>query len=206
MCEIMASCQKEIVRLMHNYLDGELFSGEQQKLKAHLQTCNDCRQHFLELKKTIALVQSMSHIGAPERFTEEVLFALPKETRIIGIQRWIRRHPFFTAASLFLALMTGGFLSTWQQEANHFAFTKYNNLQVENDTVIVPAGEQVKGDIVVENGDIRVEGEVQGDVTVINGEQYMASAGRVTGEIEEIDEAFGWIWFKLKKAVTGVFD
>lgn len=56
------------------------------------------------------------------------------------------------------------------------------------------------------NGDIRIEGEVQGDVTVINGEKYMASAGNVTGEIEEIDEAFGWMWFKLKKAVVGVFE
>lgn len=205
MCEIMASCQKEIVRLMHSYLDGELFSGEQQELKVHLQTCDDCRQHFLELKKTIALVQSMSHIRAPERFTESVLLSLPKETRVIGIQRWIKKHPFFAAASLFLALMTGGFLSLWQQEADNFAFTKHKNLQVENDTVIVPAGEKVKGNIVVENGDIRIEGEVQGDVTVINGEQYMASAGHVTGEIEEIDEAFGWMWFKVKRAVAGVF-
>lgn len=206
MCELMASCQKEIVYLMHSYLDGELASGEQQELKAHLQTCDHCRQHFLELKKTIALVQSMSPIHAPDKFTESVLFALPKETKVIGIQRWIRKHPFFTAASLFLVLMTGGFWSMWQEEAEHFAFTNYNNLRVENDTVIVPAGEKIKGDIVVQNGDIRIEGEVEGDVTVINGERYMASAGSVTGEIEEIDEAFGWTWFKLKKAVVGVFD
>lgn len=206
MCEIMASCQKEIVRLMHSYLDGELISGEQRELKAHLQACDDCRQHFLELKKTIALVQSLSHIKAPERFTEKVVLSLPKETRVIGVQRWIRKHPFFTAASLFFALTTGGLLSSWQQEADNFAFTKYDNLHIENDTVIVPAGEKVQGDIVVRNGDIRIEGEVQGDVTVINGEKYMASAGNVTGEIEEIDEAFGWMWFKLKKAVVGVFE
>ena len=45
---------------------------------------------------------------------------------------------------------------------------------MEGQTVIVPNGEVVKGDIVVKNGDIVVEGEVDGNVTVING-QYMAS-------------------------------
>lgn len=203
---MMASCQKEIVRLMHNYLDGELISGEQRKLKAHLQKCENCRQHFFELKKTIALVQSMSQVRAPEGFTEKVLFSLPKEARMSSIQRWIRKHPFFMAASLFFVLTTGGFLSSWQQETDHFAFTKHENLHVENDTVVVPAGERVKGDIVVRNGDIRIEGEVEGDVTVINGEKYMASAGNVTGDIEEIDEAFGWLWYKMKKTVAGVFD
>ena len=51
--------------------------------------------------------------------------------------------------------------------------------------MIIPEGEVVKGDVTVRNGKLIIEGEVDGNVTVINGEKYMASAGKVTGDIEE---------------------
>lgn len=70
---------------------------------------------------------------------------------------------------------------------------------MENDTVIVPEGEVVEGDLVVKNGDLRIEGQVDGNVTIINGDKYMASAGNVTGDIDEIDEVFEWIWYKMKE-------
>ena len=82
----------------------------------------------------------------------------------------------------------------------HFSVTKQPNLVVDGQTVIVPAGEVVKGDIVVKNGDLVVEGEVDGNVTVING-QYMASSAVVSGRIEEIDEVFEWLWYTIKNSV-----
>ncbi|MGX1825436.1 anti-sigma-W factor RsiW, partial [Heyndrickxia sporothermodurans] len=88
-------------------------------------------------------------------------------------------------------------LSMWNNN-QEFSFTKKPNLQVENHTVIVPKGETVKGDLLVKNGDLRIEGKVDGSVTVINGEKYMASAGRVTGDIKEINEMFDWLWFQIK--------
>jgi hypothetical protein len=36
----------------------------------------------------------------------------------------------------------------------------------------------------------------------------MASAGQVTGEVEEINEAFEWIWYQMKslsKEVVAIF-
>jgi anti-sigma factor RsiW len=56
---------------------------------------------------------------------------------------------------------------------------------------------------------LEIEGEIQGDVTVINGEQYLASAGHVTGQIEEVNEVFDWIWYHIKKTtqdVVQIFD
>ncbi|MBM7649512.1 anti-sigma factor RsiW [Bacillus ectoiniformans] len=202
----MATCSKEMIQYMHRYLDGDIEDGQLKILKAHLDSCEGCSRHFFELKKTIALVQSASHIQAPVNFTSNVLNALPKERKKVGMERWFRHHPFMTAAALFLFLMSAGFFSMWQQEDDHFAFTKHSDLQVEDHTVVVPKGETINGDIVVKNGDIRIEGEVEGDVTVINGEKYMASAGKVTGEIEEIDEMFGWLWFELKTGVKELFN
>ena len=53
----------------------------------------------------------------------------------------------------------------------------------------------------MKNGDIVVEGEVDGNITVING-SYMASTAVVTGEVEEIDEMFQWLWYNMKKVTT----
>lgn len=194
----MTSCPKQIVHYMHEYLDGDIQEEAKKELKFHIETCAECKKHFAELKKTIALVQSASHIEAPVGFTANVLALLPREGKKIGMERWFRNHPFLTAAALFLLLMSGGFASFFSQEDNHFAFTKNSELKVENETVIVPAGTIIEEDLVVKNGNIRIEGSVEGDVTVINGERFMASAGSVTGEIKEVDQLFGRIWYEMK--------
>jgi anti-sigma factor RsiW len=183
---------------MHEYLDEEIDEKDEQLLKKHLQTCPKCQSYFHELEKAIALVQSTSHIQAPSNFTENVMARLPKEKRRVGVNRWFRHHPLLTAASLFIILMTASVLSTWNKD-HEFSVTKQPNLVVHNNTVIVPEGEVIKGDITVRNGDLQIEGKVEGDVTVINGENYLASAGNVTGEIKEVNEVFEWIWYHIKK-------
>lgn len=194
----MTSCPKQIVHYMHAYLDGEIEKDAKEELKIHLETCESCKRHYLELKKTIAFVQSASHITAPPGFVAGVMELLPRETKKMGIKRWFKNHPFFTAAALFLLLMGGGFFSMLEQTDDHFAFTKNSELKVENETVIVPAGTVIEEDVFVENGNIRIEGAVDGNVTVINGERYMAAAGSVTGEVEEIDRVFGRLWYEIK--------
>lgn len=191
-------CPEHVIEYMHEYLDDEIPEEHEKVLREHLQSCTDCQEYFRELNKSIALVQSTSHIQAPSDFTSRVMAGLPKEKKKTEIQRWFRSHPLLTAASLFIALMAGSILTTWNEE-HQFSVSKQPNLVVENDTVIVPQGEVVKGDVVVRNGKVKIEGEVQGNVTVINGEQYLASAGNVTGEITEVNEVFEWIWYHIKK-------
>lgn len=190
-------CPDQIFEYMHDFLDDEITAEHEKILREHLHSCTDCQEYFRELNKAIALVKSTSHFQAPSDFTSKVMAGLPKEKKKTEIQRWFRSHPLLTAASLFLALMTGSILSTWNEE-HQFSVSKQPNLLVENDTVIVPEGEVVKGDVVVRNGKVKIEGEVQGDVTVINGEKYLASAGNVTGEITEVNEVFEWIWYHVK--------
>lgn len=184
---------------MHEYLDEDIEEHDERLLKQHLLTCSSCQTYFHELEKAIALVQSTSHIHAPSDFTEKVLARLPKEKKRVSVQRWFKQHPLLTAASLFVALMTGSMVTMWNGN-QEFSVTKQPNLVVSNHTVVVPEGEVVKGDITVRNGEIKIEGTVEGDVTVINGENYMASAGKVTGDIKEINEVFEWIWYQMKNA------
>ncbi|CAM4110078.1 anti-sigma factor family protein [Lederbergia lenta] len=204
----MKACPEEIVLYMQEYLDGDLSREDEQVLKEHLQNCSSCQTHFHELKKTITYIKSTSHIQVSDGFTANVMARLPKEKNSVGVKRWFRHHPFLAAASLFLILMAGSVFGIWNDDQK-FSVTKQENLVVENSTVIVPKGEVIDGNITVKNGNLRVEGIVNGNVTIINGEQYMASAGNVTGDIEEIDEMFEWIWYKMKigvKKVTNLFE
>jgi anti-sigma factor RsiW len=190
---------------MHDYLDEEIDPKNEMVLREHLKSCKDCEALFNEYKKTIALVKGTSRVTAPVNFTESVMARLPKEKKKVGIERWLRNHPLLSAASLFIILMMGSIFSTWNQE-RELSVSKQENLVIQNDTVIVPEGEVVKGDVIVRNGTLKIEGEVQGDVTVINGEQYLASAGHVTGQIEEVNEVFDWIWYHIKKTAYDVVD
>ncbi|BDH63610.1 anti-sigma-W factor RsiW [Lysinibacillus sp. PLM2] len=191
----MSTCPPNIVNYMHEYLDGDISREHEQQLKMHLQNCYSCKEHMHELSDTIAFVKSAAHIQAPPHFESEVMKRLPKERNRVGVQRWFRRHPIMVAVAVFFLFMSASVISSYPDD--EFAVTNQPNLVVDGKTVIVPEGETVKGDIVVKNGDILIKGEVDGNVTVINGE-YMASTAVVTGKIEEIDETFEWLWYEIK--------
>ncbi|WP_075047798.1 anti-sigma factor family protein [Bacillus andreraoultii] len=201
----MNRCADKIIDYMHDYLDEEIEPEQEATLMEHLKSCDDCRKHFHELEKSIALVKSISHVQAPDDFTQKVMMNLPREKKKVSMGRWFSRHPVLTAASVFIIFMSASFFSMWNGEDN-FSVTKNPKLVIENNTAIVPEGETIEGDIVVKNGNIRIEGKVDGDVTVINGEivngeKYMASVGQVTGDIEEINEVFEWLWYQMKKII-----
>lgn len=195
----MKTCPDYIVQYMNDYLDGDLESSKERVLKENLATCEDCRKTYHELTKTVAFIQSASHIEAPKGFVEATMSKLPKQKQRTGAKRWFRQHPFLAAAAIFVVMMSAALFSDFNND-QQFSFTNQPNMVVEGNTVIVPAGEVVIGDIKVRNGDLRVDGEIRGDVTVVNGE-YMASSGVITGEVEEIDQVFDWLWYSIK----GVF-
>ena len=194
----MNACPEKIVLYMQEYLDGDLSRESEQVLKEHLQKCLACQNHFQQLKRTISYVKSTAHIKASPNFTANVMSRLPKEKSGASVKRWLTHHPLLAAASLFLILMVGSVFNGWNDDQK-FSVTKQQNLLVENNTVIVPEGQIVEGDIVVKNGDLRIEGEVHGNVTIINGKRYLASAGNVTGDIQVINEVFEWVWYKMKE-------
>ncbi|WP_203340732.1 anti-sigma factor family protein [Planococcus beijingensis] len=203
----MNACPENVLHLMDDYLDGDISQNDERQLREHLESCSDCRKLYQELSKTIAFVQSASHIQAPADFVQKTMARLPKEKQRAGVQRWFRRHPMLAAAALFCVLMSAALFTNFNDD-QQFAFTKQPNLVVDGQTVIVPEGEKVVGDLTVRNGDLRVEGELEGDVTIVNG-QYMASSGVITGEIEEIDQAFEWLWYTIKngfKEAAAIFD
>lgn len=189
---------------MHAYLDGDISPDEERQLNEHLDACAACKELMDELNEPIHLIRNAESMQAPDGFVSGVMARLPKEKSQVGFQRWLRRHPLLAAAAMFLILMSASMFSSFGSNEK-FSVTKQPNLIVEGETVIVPAGEVVKGDIVVENGNLRIEGEVEGNVTVIKGSKYMASTAVVTGTYEEIDKAFDWLWYKIKNTAKDIF-
>ncbi|WP_209125167.1 anti-sigma factor [Alkalihalobacillus sp. BA299] len=207
------ACEPKYVSLLHKYLDGEAPDKERKELYEHLKQCEDCNRHYKELKRSIAFVQSSSHISAPKDFTMNVLNQLPtsRKTSTHIWKKWVRRHPFLVAAALFLVFMSSSILSIWNYQEGQLMVTGAGNLQIDNETgtVVVPEGEVIEGDLTIRNGKLEIAGEVKGSVLLINSEQYLASAGSVSGEVKEINQVLEWTWYHIKKfllEVVSVFE
>lgn len=198
-------CNKEMVGLMHQYLDGEITTAEEEeRLRAHLQSCPSCQQHFKELKRAVTLVTATSELKPSSSFTSNVMAALPNEKKRMTAKRWVRLHPLLTAAAVFFIFMFTGIFSAWNQE-DQLSYSNAGELVVENGTVIVPEGVVIEDDLEIKNGDVRIDGEVEGDVVIINGDNLTASAGKVAGEIKEVDQIFDRLWYKIKSTTRSIF-
>ncbi|WP_174615456.1 zf-HC2 domain-containing protein [Virgibacillus ihumii] len=207
------NCDNEAIELMHKYLDNDLMKDEEEKLRHHLENCEQCQKHFHELKRTITLVQSTDRISAPSGFTESVMGNLPVEQKRMRYKRWFKAHPVLVSAAIFFFFMFTGIFSAWNQDSA-LVVSKQENLVIQGDTVIVPENVTVSGDLLVKNGDLRLEGTVDGNVTIINGELIdqpiegsglMASVGEVNGELEQVDQVFEWVWYHMKDMFENVF-
>lgn len=203
-----------MIQLMHKYLDGDLIKTEEVELQRHLEDCKACQQHFHELKRTITLIQSAEKFEAPSNFAAKVMQNLPTEKKRVRYLRWFKTHPMITAAAIFFILMFTGAMTSFEQD-NQLVVSKQENLVIEGDTVIVPEGEIVEGDLLVKNGNLIIYGTVDGDVTLVNGKLIeddpldnsglMASVGEVNGEFETVDRVFEWIWYKVKSFAKTIF-
>ena len=204
----MKQCQLPMEQL-HDYVDGELSDQMMEKTYEHVVSCPACQRHVDELRLITLRLEQMreEQVSLPNQFTHDVMKKIksekkPESKNARPIKRSIfRRYPLASAAAIFVLMMSALLFSEYRAP-DEFAFTKQPNLIVEGETVIVPEGEVIEGDLVVRNGNLRIEGEVNGDVAVVKGEKYMASTAVVTGEVEEIDRAFDWLWYKMKRMFT----
>ncbi|MGC5325171.1 zf-HC2 domain-containing protein [Brevibacillus sp. SYSU BS000544] len=192
----------EQLRNVHAYLDGDIDELTNQTLQAHLASCGECRRYLMEMQKVIALVQSASHVHAPLDFTEKVMAQLPAPSTGIRFSSWLRNHPFLTAAAVFLLLMAGSVVTSWVDRDNTLQVSSDSldklTIDHQRNMVVVPSGTVVDGDLIVENGNIEVFGEVKGDVVAIDGKVVTASTAQIAGDTESIEAIVDWIWYELK--------
>lgn len=192
--------------MMHRYLDGDLSEDEQQELRQHFNVCSACLKHFRELDYTVTALQADAIVDAPPDFTEKLFQQLPKKTsgRRSAWGERLRRHPFIFAASIFLILMSTSFVAAWNKPTEFSMTTDPENLDAividaETQSVRIPEGHTVEGDLIVRGGKVDVRGEVTGNVVAVDGEVVLASTAHIYGKKEEIDQVFDWIWFESRR-------
>ncbi|MCY9666555.1 zf-HC2 domain-containing protein [Paenibacillus alginolyticus] len=196
---------KEALPLIHEYLDGDLQGSDSQRLKEHLISCQACHALFRQLEKTDAMVRMLPPVRVSDTLTAQIMSGLPPVKKRNSWMVFIRRHPAVSVAVVFATVMFGSFMSMWNDDTN--LMVKGSNLQdvvIEGDTVTVPQGHTVKGDLVVQRGKLKVEGEVTGNLTVIDGSLNLASTAHISGHVTQVNEALSWVWYKVGEYV-GMF-
>jgi len=126
------------------------------------------------------------------------------------VKRFLKKHPILVAAAVFFLMMSTAVFSTWNQ--NDGIVVSGNGpfvINKETGVVTVPEGAVIEGDLMVRNGELELEGEVRGDILLLNSsfnkDSLYASPNQVTGEIEEVDQFLSWIWYNTKGFFTDVF-
>ncbi|WP_150273227.1 zf-HC2 domain-containing protein [Paenibacillus tepidiphilus] len=198
---------KLAVSMMHDYLDDDLPELQQRELKEHLLSCPDCRAKFKELEQTDILMFSLMHHNpvTSDDLVGRIMSALPATKKERAFVTWIKRHPALTAASVFILVMLMSSVTFWNQDKQLVVRgTNLDQVVIQGDTVIVPTGTTVAGDLTVENGKTQVYGEVNGNVTVIDGSLYQASTAHISGQAKKIDQALSWIWYKVTNMFSEV--
>ena len=201
---------------MHEYFVGELSQVEIAELKNHLQGCADCCNRFEQLEKTdAAIYRTLEAIkpaaqydaAASKELTERIISQLPKKAsgQRNRFVRFIYRYPGFAVAAMFLLVMIGSFFMSWTEDTKLIVSGEdLQNIIIEGNTVIVPEGVHYTGNLTVENGIIEVLGEVEGNVTVVDGSMVLASTGHIAGQSRTIDQALDWFWYKVTQTFSGI--
>jgi len=187
---------REAINLMHDYFDGEIEKHLLCELLEHLNNCVSCEKHFNELKMTDQLIKQRPIEELSLDFTYKLINRFPRKRKV---KNWATKYPVVAAASIFLFLFSVSLVS-YVVPSNEFKIVIDNEqiLLVNGNEVIVPTGQEVLGDIIIENGNLQIDGIVKGNVTVFNGELFMASASQVDGKTHQIDQIFERIWYQLE--------
>lgn len=191
---------RDAIPLMHEYLDGDLTGSEAARLKEHLMACRDCRGLFDQFEKTEALVRSLTPAPVPDDLTARIMSGIPNPRKRSAWLRWVRRHPAASAAAVFAVVMFGSFVSLWNQDTELVVKgASLDKLEIHGNTVVVPKGSRIEGNLTVQRGKVDVEGEVNGNLTVIDGKLNMASTAHIAGQINQVDKALDYVWYKLNE-------
>lgn len=199
--------REKVYERIQDYLDQNQPPEDFKRLEAELREAN-AMDEFEEYRLLDAELRTLPAPKLSADFTSRVLAQLPQQvdqpnvTPLRKSSRFggtMKQYPLLAAASIFMLLSVGSLGGYLTQEEHDLSYTNVPGIVAENGEVVVPKGVTVNQDLYVEGGNVRIEGNVNGDVTTVDGKAYTASAGNVTGEIKQIDQLFERVWYGIKR-------
>jgi hypothetical protein len=101
--------------------------------------------------------------------------------------------------------MLGSFLSLWNQDTQMTVRgADLDQLVIRGDTVYLPVGHHVAGNLMVKRGKVQIDGELQGNLVVVDGTYQTASTAKVSGKVYEINQAAEWLLYQLREVVATI--
>ncbi|HEX7057031.1 MAG TPA: polymer-forming cytoskeletal protein, partial [Bacilli bacterium] len=181
-------------------LDGDIKSDQAGALREHLRNCRSCSDRLRQLEHAEALVRHMPTIEAPLELSERIMRAIPRNRAGRTLFGWVKKHPAAVAAAAFAVIMLVSYMSLWDKGTELVVKGgDLDQVEIRDDTVIVPAGHTVHGNLFVENGKIQVDGDVDGNLVVVDGQMYKASTANIAGDVTNINRALDWIWYRVNR-------
>lgn len=185
--------------LMHEYLDGELRQAGMIELRAHLTDCPDCRALFKKMEGVESIIRLPDRCSSPKDMTGRIMAQLPEPRRRNALGAWLKRHPVAVIAWGLCMILLLNVASLFYLDRDMVVQGALDQLIFEGDTVIVPDGVTVNGDLKIKRAKLQVNGHVEGNVTIIDGSYQLASTAYISGHVTVIDRMLEWAWFKLKR-------
>jgi hypothetical protein len=199
---------KQASTLMHDYFDGDLAHEQAVELKDHLESCSACSIRFRELEQTeMMLFATLRHdqLSVSDGLVSRIMNEIPSPRKQKPWLKIVKQHPALTAAAIFLLVMLFSTISLWK--ADNQLIVKVGNLDevvINGKVVTVPEGSTVTGNLTIENGRAEILGNVEGNLTVVDGSYYKASSAHISGKVTRIDQALDWVWYRISSTFTDI--
>ncbi|MNC25368.1 Anti-sigma-W factor RsiW [compost metagenome] len=188
----------EAVALMHDYFDGDLDAVSASALRTHLEACPACRKLFKQFEGTEALVRVPLKSTVPVGLTDGIMSSIPQASKRSRWAHMIKLHPVAAAACAILIILLAHYTSRVYSDQDMVVQGALDQLFISGDTLVVPEGVTVYGNLKVKRGKIQIDGNVEGDVTIINGSYNLASTAYISGRVTVIDAALDWIRYRIR--------
>lgn len=104
---------EQVARRIDDYLDGALGEDEGQLLAAHVSGCSECSARYAALMRTVAVLEELPAMEAPEELVPETLVRVPG--RNVAMVGWALglTGAAATAGIVVVVLWVLGQLPTW---------------------------------------------------------------------------------------------
>lgn len=201
------NCQ-DARRMLHQALDDDLSLPASRQLERHLQACSPCQRAESSLEQVVSLLDQLADVPAPSNFTADLMQQLPAAKPQLRISS--RMRAVCAAAIMFFLIASPIFVWSTLSKPQLVA-DEWQVILQEGNRFIVPAGEVVKGDVVIYKGVLVIQGEVQGTIKTVDASIELGPNGKHLGMTRTIDAspqaklavALAELWERTKCLLSG---